>query len=391
MKLSLLNNSLLIQHSTFLLGTGRYTLGAKKSHKKDLPKSTMRKSAKKVCVALSGGIDSSFCARLLKEEGYALVAITLSTPFFSEEHMRRAREFCKKLHISHQIFDITDEFKRHVIDYLLHSYLEGFTPNPCSVCNQKIKFSLLLKKAKNLGCDYLATGHYARLEKVDNRYYLRCARDKRKTQEYFLGLVRRNAFKKVLFPLGNITKEEVKKKMSAYGFLSTDESQELCFIKSKKYREFIEQKINDPSRYEGVVTHLDGTALGRHKGTYRFTYGQRTGLGISWKEPLYVIDIEPHTQRIIVGEKKYIFKEHFTVHSLNWFYEPGKYSNLCVKIRYNSKCLPCTIKAQSMDELTCYFTGQRECPAPGQVAVFYDKDRVVCAGIIAKEALNRKL
>jgi tRNA-specific 2-thiouridylase len=347
----------------------------------------MRKNAKRVCVALSGGIDSSFCAWRLKEEGYSLVAVTLHTPFFPEENVHRAEELCKKLYIPHYKFNITDEFQTHVINYLLNSYLEGLTPNPCAVCNREIKFSLLVKKSEELKCDYLATGHYVHLAQEDDHYYLERAKDKRKSQEYFLALVKKNTFKKVIFPLGDFTKEEVKARMNFSGFLcgQIPESQEICFVKSRKYNRFIEQRIENPSRYHGVIMHTNGTVLGRHKGIYGYTYGQRTGLGVPWKEPLYVVDIDPHTHRIVVGEKKYLFKEDFVVNALNWFYKPGEYNNLSVKVRYNSKYIPCTIKLHSRNTLTCYFKGEKECPAPGQVAVFYQGDRVVCAGIISKD------
>lgn len=314
------------------------------------------------------------------------MGITLHAPFFPESTVLRAERFCRELGIPHKVLDVSKEFQEQVIDYLIRSYCQGLTPNPCAVCNRSIKFSLLLEKASDQGCSLCATGHYARLAAVKGGPFLESALDRSKSQEYFLALVKKEALSRVILPLGDHRKEQVSGLMQElYPFLrGLSESQEICFIKNNKYREFIRERIPDQSRYQGLIRHVNGTVLGRHEGFFRYTYGQREGLGIAWKEPLYVIDIDPQTSEITVGERSFLFRDEFGVEGLNWFYEPGKYEDLKVRIRYNAPCLPCAYTLKDEHSLVCRFTDKKEFTAPGQVAVFYDRDRIVCAGIIQK-------
>ena len=349
----------------------------------------MKDKKSTVCIALSGGIDSCFSAHLLKQQGYTLKAVTLAAPFFPDTVVTRSKEFCEQLDIEHHVLDISADFQKQVIDYLISSYCLGLTPNPCALCNRKVKFSLLLDYALGLGCEFLATGHYARIYRDKGGPFLGPAGDKNKSQEYFLALIKKQVLDKVIFPLSELTKKEVTDHMEKnYPCLKeSPESQEICFIKNKKYREFIEKRIPDPYRYCGPIRHVSGKILGRHKGIFRYTYGQREGLGISWKEPLYVLDIDCSDMAVIVGERKILFKDHFSVSRLNWFYQPGEYKDLKVRIRYNSALLDCTCSLNDADSLDCRLTRDKDLPAPGQIAVFYDGNRIVCAGTIQKQGI----
>jgi len=343
---------------------------------------------KKAAVALSGGIDSSFCAHLLSQQGYELIGLTLKIPFFDEDHIERAKYVCYKLNIPHRTIDISGAFNKHIIEYFVDSYLKGLTPNPCCVCNRIFKFGILQQEAQQNGYSYLATGHYAHIVKEQEEFYLTKGTFESKSQEYFLGLVPKEKFRNILLPLGRYCKDEVKNKIQEAGIYPFDvhESQEICFIKDRsRYREFIESYIPDSYKYSGIIRYRNGRVLGKHKGIYSFTYGQREKLGISWHKPLYVLDLDPATKEVIVGEKEFVFKDKFVVGSMNWFYPQNNYDNLDVKIRYDSSFLPCKIKEIDKDRVLCTLKGSRDTPSPGQLAVFYDEDRVVAGGWIEKE------
>jgi tRNA-specific 2-thiouridylase len=340
----------------------------------------------KIAVALSGGVDSSYAAYLLKRQGYQLVGITFKIPFSEEENIKRASYICQRLDFPHHIVDISDEFTKLIINYFIDSYLDGLTPNPCALCNRVIKFDMLLNYAYSLGCQFLATGHYARLIKENDKIYLTKSRSNFKSQEYFLGLVPKEKFKSVIFPLGDYIKEEVRENIQEMGIypFKIRESEDICFIRERNYKEFIESRIANFYRYFGNIKYRDGRVLGRHKGTYSFTYGQREGLGISWSEPLYVLDINPQTKEVVVGERVFALKDRFLVESLNWFYPPRDYENLQVKTKYNSPSLSCRIEMISEREILCKLKEEKDMPSPGQLAVFYDNDRVVAGGWIGR-------
>lgn len=353
---------------------------------------------KKVAVGLSGGIDSSFAAYALKKKGYEVAGFTLK--FIPQdnrccdlESLEQAKRLCHKLDIPHYVIDATEIFEKQIIEYFTESYLKGLTPNPCSFCNRKIKFGYFLEKIKTLGFDLLATGHYARIVKKKNNLFLQAAKDKFKSQEYFLALLEPEALKSIIFPLANYTKEQVKKiaQKEKLMFKERKESQDVCFVKEKPYYKFIENRIGFSKDFTGSINHIEGKALGRHKGIYYFTYGQRAGLGVSWREPLYVLSIDEKTNSVIVGEKKYLPKSVFVASSLNWFIALEKLSKknkrmdkLFVKIRYNSKFYKCEI-IPGREKITVSLMEEADAVTPGQVAVFYDKDIVIGAGIIEKD------
>ncbi|RKY38697.1 MAG: tRNA 2-thiouridine(34) synthase MnmA [Candidatus Omnitrophota bacterium] len=344
----------------------------------------------RIAVALSGGVDSAYSAYLLKKEGKELVGVTFKLSFFKEENIRKAQYVCNFLGIPHHLIDVNQEFK-NIIDYFVSSYLDGLTPNPCALCNQIIKFGKLLDYIRMLGCCYLATGHYCRLIKTEKgEIYLAKGRSMFNSQEYFLALTPKEKFNSVIFPLGDYTKEEVKRNIQKEGFypFPIEESKEVCFIGNSTYKDFIRKRILRDGDYSGQIKHHNGKVLGTHQGVYFFTYGQREGLGVSWKKPLYVMDILPSKREVIVGEREFILKERFFVNHINWFYPPSNYRNLRVKLRYNSYSLPCDIEISSHNRILCILKDKREVPAPGQLAVFYDRDLVVAGGLIEKESAS---
>ncbi|MDD5194755.1 MAG: tRNA 2-thiouridine(34) synthase MnmA [Candidatus Omnitrophica bacterium] len=344
----------------------------------------------KIAVGLSGGIDSSFAAYLLKRKGYDVVGFTLK--FLPRDNrccdldsLYQAQRLCQKLDIPHYVLDVDDLFNKEIVRYFINSYLQGLTPNPCAFCNRLIKFGLFFEKAKALGCDYLATGHYARIVKLRGRYSLQEAKDKKKSQEYFLSLINPQILPRLIFPLGNYTKGRVKiiSAKEKLLFKERKESQDICFVTEKPYSKFIAQHLQDTRCYEGAVRHVNGNILGKHKGIYCFTYGQREGLGISWKVPLYVIDIDPAANTVIVGEREYLYRDSFSVKNCNWFIEPVRYKKIKVKVRYNSPLFDCALSFGG----TSVHVALKEkisAIAPGQVAAFYHNDILLGGGIIEK-------
>ena len=345
---------------------------------------------KRIAVGLSGGVDSSLAAYLLKKRGWDVVGFTLK--FYPRENrccdldsLGQARRLCYKLNIPHYVLELGDLFKAEIINYFINSYLQGLTPNPCVYCNRLIKFGAFLQKIRSLGINYLATGHYTRLVKKGERYLFKKGKDKKKSQEYFLALLEPAALKHLVFPLGNYTKEEVKRiaKSKKIIYKERKESQDVCFIKDREYPEFIEENTADYYKYSGQIKHIKGELLGEHKGIYYYTYGQRGGLKIGWKEPLYVTGIDNKNNQVIVAERKFLLQDYFSVSSLNWFYPLRKIKNIEVKVRYNSLSYPCTLKINGLSAKV-KLTKKIEVIAPGQVAAFYYKDLLLGGGIIEK-------
>ena len=346
--------------------------------------------AKKIAIGLSGGVDSSVAAYLLKKRGFDLVGFTLkfypeANAYCDRESLYQAERLCSKLDIPHYSVDVTELFKKEIVDSFINSYLDGLTPNPCVWCNRLIKFGFILEEAKSFGADYLATGHYARIARKGNLYFLKKNKDERKTQEYFLSLLKPSMLKHIIFPLANYTKEEVKRiaRKEKIFFKPRKESQDVCFIQGRRYPEFIEDNAPRDCKHEGVIKHIDGQVLGKHKGIYHYTYGQRGGLGIGWHKPLYVTAIDSKTKEIIVAQKEHLNKKVFFVNSLNWFIEPQKKRDITVKVRYNSRARTCQIKIQG-DKAQVTLTEVLDSVAPGQIAAFYHKQVLLGAGIIEK-------
>ncbi|MBP7089068.1 MAG: tRNA 2-thiouridine(34) synthase MnmA [Candidatus Omnitrophica bacterium] len=347
---------------------------------------------KKVAIGLSGGIDSSVAAFLLKKQGWDVIGFTLK--FYPQENrccdlesLYQAQRLCHKLDIAHYVFDVGKIFKKEIINYFIDTYLRGLTPNPCAYCNKLIKFGLFFQKIRSLGFKYLATGHYANISYWRGNYFFKRGRDPKKSQEYFLSLVSPDNLKYLIFPLGHYKKSKVKQiaKKENIMFKERRESQDACFINNVDYSEFIKSNLTDDNEYYGNIRHIDGKILGRHKGIYYYTYGQRSGLGISWEKPLYVVKIDKKTKEIIVAEKELLKKSVFKVGCLNWFIpKPKKISNLrglAVKVRYNSITTPCTLNF-SKEDITVILKDEVDSIAPGQIAAFYYKDLLLGGGVI---------
>ena len=345
---------------------------------------------RRIAVGLSGGVDSSFAAYLLKKKGWDVVGLTLK--FYPEENrccdldsLDQARRLCYELDIPHYVFDVGKLFHKEIIDYFIDSYLQCLTPNPCAYCNRLIKFGSFLEKLKSLGINHLATGHYARLVKKGRIYLLKSGKDSKKSQEYFLALLNPSVLKHLVFPLGNYTKNEVKRiaKSKKIIYKERKESQDVCFVSEKGYPEFIEKNRNDYYKYSGQIKHVSGEVLGCHKGIYYYTYGQRSGLGLAWKEPLYVVGIDNKDNSVIVGERSCLRKDTFTVGSLNWLYPFKHYKAITVKVRYNSSSVACTLKIKD-NTAGVTLAKKIDAIAPGQLAAFYHKDLLLGGGIITR-------
>ncbi len=347
---------------------------------------------------MSGGVDSSATAALLLEQGYDVVGITLK--LWPQDCISRAedkccgpqavtdaRAVCHTLGIPYYLIDEAAEFQRTVIQYFADEYKAGRTPNPCVMCNQNLKFGRLLSRADQLGARYIATGHFARLEKSPDgtRTLLKRGRDLRKDQSYFLFSLRQEQLARALFPLGERTKADTRD-VARHCRLKTadkEESMEICFVPDNDYGRFLEQaKLAQPHR--GEIVDLQGKVLGHHQGIEFYTIGQRRGLGISSTKPLYVIELDANTNRVVVGDDRALECDEFVAERCNWiaFERPPNVLEASVKIRYSHPGTAATITPLSPERVAVKLqTGQRAV-TPGQAAVFYDGDVVLGGGWI---------
>jgi len=353
---------------------------------------------KKVVVAMSGGVDSSVAAALLKKQGYQVTGITLR--LYTPGSCRSLRRSClqgledaarvsKKLAIRHYFLDLRREFKEKVISDFCLQYLKGRTPNPCVRCNQYIKFGILLDKASEFGASFLATGHYARIIKrkgpksLKQEFLLKKAKDPAKDQSYFLYRLKQEKLKKIIFPLGDYTKTEVREIARDLGLSVADksDSQEVCFLADTDYRGFLKAHSN---RYikPGLIVDTDGKVLGRHKGIAFYTVGQRQGLGIALGYPAYITEIDPVHNRITVGRKQDTYKQGFWVRDPSFILAKiNKKIAANVRIRYNHREARAVIEPEA-SRIKVVFKQPQFAITPGQSAVFYCRDVVLGGGII---------
>jgi len=340
---------------------------------------------KKILVAMSGGVDSSVAALLLKNSGHDVAGITMSlqckgATCGANRPVEDARHVCDQLSINHFVVDCSAHLQRHVIDTFIAEYRRGRTPNPCVQCNRFVKFGLLLDKAAELGFDMFATGHYAATVRHNGRTVLRKAKDTRKDQSYFLYAVNNDVLERIVFPLGDYTKDDTRRlaRDAALPVAEKQDSQDICFIPDGKYREFLLQHERDIQ--PGDIVDLSGNKIGIHKGIPFYTIGQRGGLGIAAPEPLYVLAIDAENNRIIAGNKKHVRSRKLRANSLVMHYTSFP-DRALAKIRYAHKPAPCSFSV-SGTSLDVVFDEMHDAITPGQSVVLYEDDRVIGGGII---------
>lgn len=359
----------------------------------------MRRKSGRIAVGMSGGVDSSLAAALLQKQGYEVIGVTfrmwpkeecgssIGRSCCNLEAITRARAVAHDLGIPYYIFDFSAEFKKKVIDYFCDEYLQGRTPNPCVICNEKIKFGLLYEKALALGADRIATGHYARLDhnRRNGRFILRRGKGNDHDQTYFLFSLSQDQLSHAVFPLAGYTKEKARKDARRFKLITfnTTSSQDICFVQDQDYAEYIRKKTGVHIE-EGDVVDKSGKYMGRHKGIPYYTIGQRRGLGIAYKEPLYVIGIDREKNQVIVGTKKDVLRKSLVAYKMNWVSVEAldKPIRVKAKIRYNHKEQYAKVTPMDNDHVRVDFDVPQAAPTPGQAVVFYDKDIVVGGGWI---------
>ncbi len=351
----------------------------------------------KVIVAMSGGVDSSVAAYLLKKQGFEVIGLSFElwdqrdrkNPNIccSLETIEIAREAAKRLGVEHHTVDVRDVFFKYVIERFCTSYVSGITPNPCILCNKFIKFDFLLRAAKEFGAEMIATGHYARVGKAQNtdRVLLKKGIDPKKDQSYVLYVMTQRELSKTVFPLGDLRKDETRSIARKLGLINAlrPESQEICFIGNGNYVDFIRGFAPEALK-QGEILNMEGKAIGEHKGIAFYTIGQRKRLGSPALIPLYVVDIDPQKNTVIIGSKEDAMKKVFKVSELNWISTESlsKPIRASVKIRSTMKEEPSIITPEKTDKVVVKFDEPQWAPAPGQGAVFYDGNLVIGGGVI---------
>jgi tRNA-uridine 2-sulfurtransferase len=349
---------------------------------------------------MSGGVDSSATAALLLEQGYDVIGITLK--LWPQDCVNRAedkccgpqavtdaRSVCHELGIPYYLIDEAAEFQKHVIQYFADEYKAGRTPNPCVMCNQNLKFGRLIDRANQLGADFIATGHFARIEKSDDgsRHLLKRGRDSRKDQSYFLFSLRQDQLARAMFPLGLKTKSDTREVARHCNLKTADkeESMEICFVPDNNYGGFLQQ-ANLVQKHRGEIVDTRGQVVGHHDGIEFYTIGQRRGLGITTPEPVYVVELDPENNRVVIGDGSALDRDEFTATNCNWipFDKLTESIEVTAKIRYNHPGTPATVTPGSNGVVKVKLHSPQRAITPGQAAVFYQDDLVVGGGWIAR-------
>lgn len=348
---------------------------------------------KKVLLGMSGGVDSSVSAILLKNAGYDVIGVTMHLyegGCCNISSVMDAKQVCKNLGIEHVILDYQKEFKEIVINDFIDEYSNCLTPNPCVICNKFFKFGLMYKKAKELGIDYIATGHYAKCEFDEkyNQYVIKKANNLAKDQSYFLYYAPKDIIKDLLFPLGNFNSKDEVRKIAADNNLRVahkPDSEDICFITNGNYKDFLEKNSSLKPNVGNIVTKT-GEILGKHKGLYNYTIGQRKGLGISYSEPLFVVGFNKEKNELIVGTKSDLYKNEILVRDFNLQVNMNlNNAKVSVKTRYsanNSMATISKIVKDNKEYIKVTFDEPELRATPGQSAVFYDGDILLGGGII---------
>ena len=348
---------------------------------------------------MSGGVDSSVAAYLLKEQGYDVIGVTMQIWQDEEETVQEenggccglsavedARRVAAALDIPYYVMNFKKEFQKYVIDYFMDEYLNGRTPNPCIACNRYVKWEALLTRSMEIGADYIATGHYARIDVLPNgRYAIKHSATRMKDQTYALYNLTQDQLKRTLMPVGEYSKEEIRAIAEKIHLkvASKPDSQDICFVPDGDYAEFIrrESKKEVP---EGNFVSTDGKILGRHKGITHYTVGQRKGLGLSLGHPAFVLEIRPETNEVVIGTNEESMTRFVKANRLNFMAVEDIEGEMRAfgKIRYNHKGAPCTVKRTGEDEILCTFDEPVRAVTPGQALVLYDGDYVLGGGTI---------
>lgn len=341
-----------------------------------------------VAIAMSGGIDSLVSAYLLKEEGYRVFGVHFTTGFerqHPDESGVSMADLASQVGIDVHTLDFHDLFRRSVVDYFIQTYRKGNTPNPCLICNPVVKFGELLRIARGMGADLLATGHYARVLRDDSAQpRLLKGVDGRKDQSYFLGFLTREQLSRACFPLGSWTKKEVTSFGEDKGLvpLSRAESQDICFIREGNYGEFL-LKFGGICPAPGPIVTLEGEVIGEHRGLHMFTVGQRRGINCPSSEPYYVVRLDTKKNSLVVGRERDLASDNCQVDHLNWIGPPPEKPFVSkVRLRYRHQAVQSRITPIGSGKAKVDFSAPQKAPTPGQGAVFYVKDEVLGAGII---------
>lgn len=340
-------------------------------------------------MAMSGGVDSAVAAYILKNKGYELIGTTmiLHDDDSSIRDIADAKKICEALNIEHVEIDLRQEFRTDIIEYFASTYENGGTPNPCVICNKKIKFGRLMSFCDSMGCDLLATGHYARIKERKGHYCLMKACDIIKDQSYFMAMVPEKVLKRVLLPLGELTKDDVRQIASSQNFTnaSKKDSQDICFIKGKNYVDFLEDYRG--GKYEqGTYLDSEGNFLGTNRGSIAYTIGQRKGLGIALGERAFVYDKCVSRNEIYIGSEKLLYSSSLKAIDMNYYMETSNLisKSLTAKIKYGKSEHPATISPLPNGEATVSFREAVRAISPGQEVVLYENEYVVGGGIIAE-------
>ncbi|MDT8340155.1 MAG: tRNA 2-thiouridine(34) synthase MnmA [Longimicrobiales bacterium] len=363
----------------------------------------MTPAPERVLVAMSGGVDSSVAAALLVEAGHQVVGVTMKTFCYSgtTDHGRAccgldgiqdARRVADRLGVPHYVFDVEEAFTRDVIDDFVAEYARGRTPNPCVNCNANTKFRDLLARGRQLGCDAIASGHYVRVRHAPEGSRLLRGRDPAKDQAYFLWGLPPELLPRLRFPVGELTKPEVRARARALGLATAEkpESQEICFVPTGDYRDLLRRRIGarHPALTPGPLVRRDGTVVGEHPGYAGYTVGQRRGLGGGFAEPLYVLEVRPGTREVVVGTRAELQARGVVVERPHWLAPPPEPGDaVAVQIRHRAAAVPATVRARDPERLVLDFDdAPRPAVTPGQSAVVFRGDEVLGGGRIESPA-----